>query len=217
MLSFFNQNIEYMQEIIRKDREQSEMDCNPSEDWNSETPENSQEGESQEVVDVQWDIYRPSIEVQLAEKKLFNSFYRNSLFKQAESDKEAANILADGDMNEAQTILLYQQSAEKFLKGAYLCEDEEVKDKLSSGIFPTHALGTIAMCISNNYGPQQIEMQESSRNLEAIGKTAGDPRSLCVRSRYVNSDWKKMPDLTNYSFKKEDVLAARAHHEVIMN
>ena len=120
----------------------------------------------------------------MEEAIVINDIYRQKTFNQADSNFNAAEILAENLSTNAQSMFYYQQAAELYIKGAYLCRDEYLTCNVSFGtLHHSHRLATIAHALTYNNDPA---FQSEVSRFEAIGRLADDTRPLCVRARYLD-------------------------------
>ena len=218
MVKFYKDNQDYFDDIIFKDqkekREREQVEWN---DWNPEelvpsvlqnnevddepyVDEQDEEGEEEpefmvmevETVLVESDTER--VERQQREEQamadiiIANDIYRQKIYNQAESNENAADILAQHLESQSQAMFYYQQAAELYLKGALLCQNENVSHHVgfSSGPRPlnhSHRLCDITNALTSGVNP---EFQVEVSNFENIGRQPFDSRPLCIRARYLN-------------------------------
>ena len=218
MVKFYKDNQDYFDDIIFKDqkekREREQVEWN---DWNPEelvpsvlqnnevddepyVDEQDEEGEEEpefmvmevETVLVESDTER--VERQQREEQamadiiIANDMYRQKIYNQAESNENAADILAQHLESQSQAMFYYQQAAELYLKGALLCQNENVSHHVgfSSGPRPlnhSHRLCDITNALTSGKKP---EFQVEVSNFENIGRQPFDSRPLCIRARYLN-------------------------------
>ena len=207
MVNFYQENKEYFDEIIVKDQnEKRERDRVEWNDWNPEdlvsTFQKTNELQvSEEEVSYQEEEeekeYMVTIisEAEIAEREqakakeleetiVINDIYRQKTFNQADSNFNAAEILAEHPESQSQAMFYYQQAAELYIKGAFLCRNENVTANVDyNTLHHSHKLATIAHALTLN---NDIAFQSEVSSFENIGRQGDDKRPLCVRARYLD-------------------------------
>ena len=229
LVTYYRENQSYFDEIVvheqNQERENARKEWN---DWNPEelalTFENNNEvhvaEEEVSYVEVEEEIEVIVIALSDAEREqekakeleesiVINDIYRQKTFNQAESNFQAAEILAKNQSSNAQAIFYYQQAAELYIKGAYLCRNEYLTCNVSFGtLHHSHRLATIVHALTNDNDPA---FQSLVRRFEAIGRLPNDTRPLCVRARYLDINPNIYQEQEPCAFYQEsDVETARA-------
>ena len=142
LVTYYRENQSYFDEIIvQEQNQQRENIRNEWDDWNPEElalalqKSNEVQVAEEEVSYVEEEEEKEDIVITLSEAEreqekakelketiFINDIYRQKTFNQADSNFNAAEILAENLSTNAQSMFYYQQAAELYIKGAYLCE-----------------------------------------------------------------------------------------------